>query len=133
MAPAGNQPGDSHDAGVQARREVLGEDHVARSIEQASALGAVWFEHAHRHAWGSVWPREGLDRRTRSIITLACFIALGLDREVAVHTRGAIANGLTPEEITELVIHTSVYVGFPKAHEAFAAVESTLREMGEIE
>jgi 4-carboxymuconolactone decarboxylase len=124
---------DTHDAGLQARREVLGEDHVAQSFERASDLGAIWLEHAHRHAWGSVWPRDGLDRRSRSIITLTCLIALGLEREVAVHTRGAINNGLRPEEIAEIMIHASVYVGFPKAHEAFAVVESTLRELGEIE
>jgi alkylhydroperoxidase/carboxymuconolactone decarboxylase family protein YurZ len=132
MATPFNAAGDTHDSGIQARREVLGEEHVARSIERASSLGAVWLEHAHRHAWGSVWPREGLDRRTRSVITLTCLIALGLEREVALHTRAALANGLSAEEITELVIHSSVYLGFPRAHEAFAVVESTLRELGEL-
>jgi alkylhydroperoxidase/carboxymuconolactone decarboxylase family protein YurZ len=133
MAGSGGAARDTHDQGLQARREVLGEEHVARSLERASPLGAAWLEHAHRHAWGSVWPRDGLDRRTRSVITLTCLIALGLEREVALHTRAALTNGLTPEEIAELVIHSSVYVGFPRAHEAFAVVESTLRELGAIE
>jgi 4-carboxymuconolactone decarboxylase len=133
MTAPSNATGDTHEDGIQARREVLGEEHVARSLERASSLGALWLEHSHRHAWGSVWPREGLDRRARSIITLTCLIALGLEREVALHTRAALGNGLSAEEITEVVIHSSVYVGFPRGHEAFAVVESTLRELGEIE
>jgi len=133
MDGSGDPAGDTQTLGIKARREVLGEEHVARSLERASSLGAMWLDHAHRHAWGSVWPRDGLDRRARSIITLSCLIALGLEREVGLHTRAAITNGLTADEIAEIVIHSSVYVGFPKAHEAFAVVESTLRELGAIE
>jgi alkylhydroperoxidase/carboxymuconolactone decarboxylase family protein YurZ len=125
--------GDTLEQGIAARRAVLGAEHVDRSLEDASPLGAAWLEHAHRHAWGSVWPRDGLDRRTRSVITLTCLVALGLDREVALHTRAAVRNGLTPAELAEILIHSSVYVGFPRAHEAFAVVEATLRELGEIE
>jgi alkylhydroperoxidase/carboxymuconolactone decarboxylase family protein YurZ len=133
MAGLDNAPGDTLQLGIDARRAVLGAEHVDRSIESASPLGAAWLEHAHRHAWGSVWPRDGLDRRIRSVITLTCLVALGLDREVALHTRAALTNGLAPEEIAEVVIHSSIYVGFPRAHEAFAVVESTLREAGVIE
>jgi 4-carboxymuconolactone decarboxylase len=133
MSDCGRLEGDMHQRGIKARAEVLGEEHVARSLEQASPLGLAWLEHAHRHAWGSVWTREGLDRRSRSIVTLTCLIALGLEREVALHTRAALGNGLTPDEIAELIIHTSVYVGFPKAHEAFAVMESTLRDLGALE
>jgi 4-carboxymuconolactone decarboxylase len=133
MAGFGSAPGDTLAEGIKARREVLGSEHVDRSLEGASALGEAWLEHAHRHAWGSVWLRDGLDRRTRSIVTLTCLIALGLEREVALHTRAAITNGVSAAEIAEIVVHSSVYVGFPRAHEAFAVVESTLRKLGEIE
>jgi 4-carboxymuconolactone decarboxylase len=133
MTHASDATGDTLQDGIQARREVLGADHVARSLERASPLGAAWLAHSHRHAWGSVWTRDSLDRRTRSIITLTCLVSLGLEREIALHTRAALGNGLSAEEITELIIHSSVYLGFPRAHEAFAVVESTLRELGEIE
>jgi alkylhydroperoxidase/carboxymuconolactone decarboxylase family protein YurZ len=132
MSTLDRGPGDSLADGIHARREVLGADHVDRSLNGASSLGEVWLDHAHRHAWGAAWTRTGLDRRTRSVITLSLLIGLKLQREIALHTRAALRNGLTPEEITELVIHASIYVGFPAAHEAFAVVEETLREEGAI-
>jgi 4-carboxymuconolactone decarboxylase len=133
MANPDRGPGDTHVDGIRARREVLGADHVDRSLERASPLGEIWLEHAHRHAWGAVWTRPGLDPRARSVITLSLMIALQQEREIALHTKAAFRNGLTAEEITELVIHASIYVGYPAAHEAFAVIESTLRELGEIE
>jgi 4-carboxymuconolactone decarboxylase len=133
MASPDRGPGDTHADGIQARREVLGADHVDRSLERASSLGEIWLEHAHRHAWGAVWNRSGLHRRTRSVITLSLMIALQQEREIALHTKAALRNGLTAREITELVIHASIYVGYPAAHEAFAVIESTLFEQGEIE
>jgi 4-carboxymuconolactone decarboxylase len=124
---------DTHAAGLQARREVLGEEHVERSLAGASPLREKWLEHTHRHAWGSTWPRPGLDRKTRSAVTLAMLISLRLEHEIALHARAAIGNGMTPDELLELAVHASVYVGFPAAHVAFATIESTLREMGAIE
>lgn len=130
---SGPGPVDTHAAGLQARREVLGDEHVERSLEGASPLRREWLEHAHRHAWGSTWPRPGLDRKTRSAVTLAMLISLRLDHEIALHTRAAVGNGMTADELLELAVHASVYVGFPAAHVAFATIERTLRELGEVE
>jgi 4-carboxymuconolactone decarboxylase len=120
-------------AGIEARRQVLGSDHVSASLTRASSLGQAWLEHAHSHAWGAVWTRPGLDRRTRTTITLALMISLKQEPEIALYTKASLRAGLTAEEIAEVVIHASIYVGYPAAHEAFAVVESTLRELGEIE
>jgi alkylhydroperoxidase/carboxymuconolactone decarboxylase family protein YurZ len=133
MATAEPGFGASLAAGLEARRQVLGTDHVDASMASASSLGQTWLAHAHTHAWGGVWTRDGLDQRTRITITFALMIALGRDREITLYTRAAMRAGLTPQEIVEVVIHTSIYVGFPAAHEAFALVESTLRDLGELE
>ena len=81
-----------------------------------------------RYAWGSVWTRDGLDRRTRSCITLAVLTALGREKEIAMHVRAARTNGLTPEEIGEVLLHTAVYAGVPAANAAFAIAQKVLAE-----
>ena len=114
--------------GMQARREVLGDEHVDRASANASDFSAPWQEFITKHAWGAVWTRDGLDRRTRSAITLTALTALGRENEIAMHVRAAIGNGLTQEEIAEVLIHTAVYAGVPAANAAFAIAQRVFQE-----
>ena len=117
-----------YDGGMEVRRAVLGDAHVDRAIERTTAFTAPFQEFITRYAWGTVWAREGLDRRTRSAVTLAVLTALGREHEIAMHVRAALRNGLTPEEIGEVLLHTSVYAGVPVANRAFAIADEVLRE-----
>ena len=117
-----------YDGGMEVRRSVLGDAHVDRAIERTTAFTAPFQEFITRYAWGAVWAREGLDRRTRSAVTLAVLTALGREHEIAMHVRAALRNGLTPEEIGEVLLHTSVYAGVPVANRAFAIADEVLRE-----
>jgi 4-carboxymuconolactone decarboxylase len=119
---------DTYDAGMKARREVLGDEHVDRAIESTTDFTAAFQDFITRYAWGSVWTRDGLDRRTRSCITLAVLTALGRDGEIAMHVRAARTNGLTHEEISEVLLHTAVYAGVPAANAAFAIARRVLAE-----
>jgi 4-carboxymuconolactone decarboxylase len=119
---------DTYDAGMKARREVLGDAHVDRAIENTTEFTAVFQDFITRYAWGSVWTREGLDRRTRSCITLAVLTALGREHEIAMHVRAARTNGLTHEEISEVLLHTAVYAGVPAANAAYAIAQRVLAE-----
>ncbi|MEA2132786.1 MAG: 4-carboxymuconolactone decarboxylase [Solirubrobacteraceae bacterium] len=120
------------DDGERVRREVLGDEHVDRVLGGASEYGAPFQEYLTRVAWGEVWARPGLDRRARSCITLALLTALHAENELAMHVRAAIRNGVTPEEIREVIIHTALYAGIPAANAAFAIAEATLRDLGEL-
>jgi 4-carboxymuconolactone decarboxylase len=117
-----------HDAGIAVRREVLGDDYVDAAQRRTSALTAPFQELITRYAWGEVWTREGLDRRTRSAITLALLAALGQERELALHVLAARRNGLSEEEIGEVLLHTAVYAGVPAANAAFAVAQRVLEE-----
>jgi 4-carboxymuconolactone decarboxylase len=119
---------DPYDAGMRVRREVLGDEHVDRAIENTTDLTAPFQDFITRFAWGSVWTREGLDRRTRSAITLAVLTALGREHELAMHVRAARRNGLTAEEIGEVLLHTAVYAGVPAANAAYAIAQRVLDE-----
>ena len=119
-----------HEAGMAVRREVLGDAHVDRAIEATTPFTAPFQEFITRVAWGEVWTREGLDRRTRSCITLAVLTALGRENEIALHVRAALRNGLTPAEIGEVLLHTAVYAGVPAANAAFAIAQRVLDEDG---
>jgi 4-carboxymuconolactone decarboxylase len=119
-----------HDAGMAVRREVLGDAHVDGALQRATAFTAPWQEFVTRHAWGAAWTREGLDRRARSCVTLAVLTALGREHEIALHVRGALRNGLTPEEIGEVLMHTAVYAGVPAANAAFAIAQRVVEEEG---
>jgi 4-carboxymuconolactone decarboxylase len=121
---------DAYETGLRVRREVLGAAHVDRSLAQATAFTQPWQEHLTATAWGRVWSRTGLDRRTRSMLTLALLAALHCDNELALHVRAAIGNGVTPAEIREVLIHTSVYAGVPAANSAFAIVAEALAQLG---
>jgi 4-carboxymuconolactone decarboxylase len=117
-----------HDAGMNVRRAVLGDEHVNRAIERTTDFTAPFQDFITRYAWGSVWTRDGLDRRTRSAITLSVLAALGRENEIAMHVRGALRNGLTPDEIAEVLLHTSVYAGVPAANAAFAIAQRVIDE-----
>jgi 4-carboxymuconolactone decarboxylase len=119
---------DTYAAGMRVRREVLGDEHVDAAIERTTDLTAPFQEFITRSAWGQVWTREGLDRRTRSAITLAVLTALGHENELAMHVRAARRNGLTPEEIGEVLLHTAVYAGVPAANTALAVAQRVLAE-----
>jgi len=116
------------DAGMEVRREVLGDEHVDRAVAGTTPFNAAFQDFITRFAWGSVWTREGLDRRTRSAITLAVLTALGHERELALHVRAARRNGLSEEEIAEVLLHTSVYAGVPAANRAFAVASEALAD-----
>ena len=115
-------------AGYATRREILGDSHVDRSIEATTEFTAPFQEFLTRYAWGDVWSRPQLSRRDRSIATLAALVTLGAEHEIAMHVRAARRNGLTPEEITEVLLHTSVYAGLPRANRAFAIANEVLAE-----
>ncbi len=117
---------ESHDAGMEVRRAVLGDAHVDRAVERTSEFTAPFQEFITRYAWGGVWTREGLDRRTRSVVTLSVLTALGRENEIAMHVRAALRNGLTPAEIGEVFIHTAIYAGVPAANSAFAIAQEVI-------
>ena len=119
---------DDDDAGMRIRREVLGDDHVDRATAGATDLTRPFQEFITRYAWGGVWARDGLDRRSRSMITLAVLTALGREQELALHVRAAKTNGLTDEEIGEVLLHTAIYAGVPAANAAFAIAQRVLAE-----
>lgn len=113
------------------RRQVLGDEHVDRSAAAASGFSAPWQEFVTDHAWGAVWTRPGLDRRTRSMITLALLAGLGHQHELGLHVRAAVRNGVTAAEIREVLMHTAVYAGVPAANTAFGVAQRVLAELGE--
>ncbi len=119
-----------HEAGMKVRREVLGDAHVDNAIANTTEFTRDFQEFITRTAWGSVWTRGGLDRRTRSAITLAALCALGHGDELEMHVRVALRNGLSADEIGEVLLHTAIYAGVPAANSAFARAQSVLREEG---
>jgi 4-carboxymuconolactone decarboxylase len=118
----------SDDAGDRVRREVLGDEHVDRARDRTTPFTAPFQDYLTRAAWGEVWTRPGIDRRTRSAITLAVLTALGHHEELALHVRAARRNGLSEEEIAEVLLHTAVYAGVPAANSAFAVAQRVLDE-----
>jgi 4-carboxymuconolactone decarboxylase len=120
---------ERHEQGMTVRRGVLGDAHVDRAVANTTDLTEPFQDFITRYAWGDVWARPGLDRRTRSIVTLAALTALGAENEIAMHVRAAVGNGLTPAEISEVLLHTAVYSGLPKANAAFAIAQKVLAEM----
>jgi len=116
------------DQGMKVRREVLGDAHVDRAEANATEFTADFQDFITRYAWGDVWSRDGLDRRTRSAITLAALVSLRAEGEIVIHVRGALRNGLTPEEIKEVILHTSVYAGVPAANDAFRIAQAVIAE-----
>jgi 4-carboxymuconolactone decarboxylase len=115
-----------YEAGMAVRREVLGDAHVDRAVQRTTEFTAPFQEFITRYAWGGVWNRDGLDRRTRSVITLSVLTALGRENEIEMHVRAALGNGLTPAEIGEVLLHTAVYAGVPAANAAFAIAQRVI-------
>jgi 3-oxoadipate enol-lactonase/4-carboxymuconolactone decarboxylase len=111
------------------RRQVLGDDHVDRANAGKTPFTAEFQEFITRYAWGGIWTRPGLDRRTRSCITVAMLAALGRHEELALHVRAALRNGVTRDELREVLLQTAVYAGVPAANSAFSIANRTLQEI----
>jgi len=114
--------------GERIRREVLGDEHVDRAKASTTPFTADFQDFIERYAWGEIWARPGLDRRTRSFLTLAALVALGREGELEMHVRAAKRNGLTDEEIQETLLHCAIYCGVPAANAAFAIASRVLAE-----
>ncbi len=121
---------DIHARGMEARREVLGNAHVDRAVERTTPFTEDFQDLITRYAWGEIWSRPGLDRRTRSAITLTALVATGREHELEMHVRAALRNGLTPEEISEVLLQCAVYCGVPAANGAFAIAQRVIDEDG---
>ena len=119
---------DAYDRGMRIRREVLGDEHVDRATQHATEETKEFQDFITRYAWGEIWSRPGLDRRTRSCITLTALVALGRFDELELHIDGARRNGLSDDEIKEVLLHTAIYCGVPAANSAFAVFQRVLAE-----
>ncbi len=117
-----------YDEGMEVRREVLGAEHVDRATANASELTREFQELITEYAWGTVWTRPGLDRRSRSLITLVALVALGHHEELALHLRAARTNGLSVDEIKEVLLQTAIYCGVPAANTAFRIAQQVFEE-----
>ena len=120
---------ETYEQGLQVRREVLGDAHVERSLAQVSDFSRPIQELVTEYCWGEVWSRDGLPRATRSLINIAMLTALNRGHELGVHVRGAINNGVTEQEIQEVLLQTAIYVGVPASLESFRIAEGVLKEM----
>jgi len=118
------------DEGLAVRRAVLGDEYVDAALARRDDFTAPFQDFITRYAWGDVWGRPGLDRRTRSCITVALLAALGHERELAIHLRGALRNGVTADELREVLLQTAIYAGVPAANRAFAVAQTVLRDGG---
>ena len=116
----------SHEQGMRTRREVLGDQHVDRAVENTTEFTAAFQDFITRYAWGEIWNRPGLTRAERSMITLTALATLRQDEELAMHTRAALRNGLTPDQIREVLLQVAVYAGVPAANRAFAVASQVL-------
>ncbi|MEU7618462.1 4-carboxymuconolactone decarboxylase [Micromonospora rifamycinica] len=119
---------ERHEAGMTVRRQVLGDAHVDRAVAGTDEFTADFQDFITRYAWGEVWSRPGLDRRTRSCVTLAVLAALHHDEELAMHVRAALGNGLSPQEVAEVLLQVGVYAGVPAANRAFRVAREVLRQ-----
>jgi 3-oxoadipate enol-lactonase/4-carboxymuconolactone decarboxylase len=119
---------DRNEEGMRVRREVLGDEHVDAAVEATTRDTAAFQDLITRYAWGEIWARPELDRRTRSAITLMALIALSRERELEMHIRAALRNGLTREEIREVLLHSAIYCGVPAANGAFAIFRDVMAD-----
>jgi 4-carboxymuconolactone decarboxylase len=120
-----------YEDGMEVRREVLGADHVDRANDGASDFARDFQRLITEYAWGTIWTRPGLDRRSRSLITLTALVARGHHDELALHVRAALRNGLTVDEIKELLLQTAIYCGVPDANAAFRVAQQALDDLEE--
>ena len=116
--------------GMRIRREVLGDEHVDRAAAAATEFTAPFQDLITRYAWGEIWSRPGLSRAERSMITLTALAVLRQEEELALHVRAAVRNGLTPEQIREILLQVAIYAGVPAANRAFAVAQAVLAEPG---
>jgi 4-carboxymuconolactone decarboxylase len=116
--------------GFTVRRAVLGDTHVDRAEANKTALTADFQNFITRYAWGDIWSRDGLDKHTRSLITIAMLIALNRDAELKMHLRAAFNNGVTEQELSEVILHSSLYCGLPAANGAYHLLQDVLNEKG---
>lgn len=121
---------EPYERGIAIRRAVLGDEHVDRSLAQVSDFSRPVQELVTEYCWGVIWNREGLERKTRSLLNLAMLTALNRSHELGVHVRGAVNNGVSTAEIQETLLQAAVYAGAPAALESFRVAERVLREMG---
>ncbi|MFC9980940.1 carboxymuconolactone decarboxylase family protein [Gordonia sp. NPDC127522] len=122
---------ETYRAGIEMRKAVLGAAHVERSLSNVTEFSRPIQELVTEYCWGAVWTRDGLDRKTRSLLNLAMLTTLNRGHELAVHVRGAVTNGCTDQEIQEVLIQTAIYAGVPAALESFRIAEATLTELRE--
>jgi 4-carboxymuconolactone decarboxylase len=115
-----------YEQGMKVRREVLGDAHVDRSLQRRDEFNEEFQDLITRYAWGEIWSRPGLPRQTRSMITLAMMVALNRGEEFRMHLRAALSNGVTREEIKEVLLQAAIYCGVPAANAAFHAAEEVL-------
>ena len=115
--------------GMEVRRDVLGDEHVDRAIARTTPFTEPFQDLITRYAWGEIWSRPGLDRRTRSCVTLTALVATGREHELAMHVRAALGNGVTREEIGEVLLQCAVYCGVPAANGAFAIAQGVFDEL----
>jgi 3-oxoadipate enol-lactonase/4-carboxymuconolactone decarboxylase len=125
---AENPGADRYAAGMQVRREVLGDDHVDRATAATTDFTQDFQQLITEYAWGTVWTRPGLDRRSRSMITLTALVARGHHEELAMHVRAARRNGLSVDEIKEVLLQTAIYCGVPDANTAFRIAQAALAD-----
>lgn len=130
--PPGSTDNERHANGMRVRREVLSDAHVDRAVETATDFTADFQDFITRTAWGDIWQRPGLDRRSRSIAVLATLVALGHHAELAMHVAAARRNGLTVDEIKEILLQSAVYCGVPAAHTAFRVASEVLEQDDDI-
>jgi len=130
---AGHVRPDAYSAGMAVRREVLGDAHVDRAVAATTEFTADFQDLITRYAWGTIWTRPGLDRRSRSLITLTAMVARGHHEELAMHLRAARRNGLTNDEIKELLLQTAIYCGVPDANTAFRIANQVLADNDEAD
>jgi 4-carboxymuconolactone decarboxylase len=116
------------DDGMRVRREVLGDEHVDAAVARTTDFTRDFQDLITRYAWGEIWARPGLDRRTRSCMTLVALVALNRMDELALHIRAALRNGLTVDEVKEVLLHATIYCGVPAANSAFAVAQRVLDE-----
>ena len=120
---------DRFDAGMEVRREVLGDEHVDRAVRSTTAFNAEFEDLITRYAWGEIWTRPGLPRHTRSLLTLALMVALNRNEEFSMHVRASANNGVTRDEIKEILLQCAIYCGVPAANTAFQLAQKVFAEM----
>lgn len=121
---------DRLERGMRVRRDILGDEHVDQAVARTTEFSAAFQEYISRAAWGDVWSRPGLDRRTRRLLTIALLTSLGAEHELEIHIRAALDDAVSAEQIAEVLLHTAVYAGVPRANRGIAVAEAVLRKKG---